>query len=103
MHVNNGIYTSRISPDFRASNHLIPLFCIPPSRPESHFRRLKLAPLLHLPPLPHIPLVPFNLRLDLLFLVGNLVGLFLRGPKVGDSEAVLEVRAEVVHVADGKG
>lgn len=31
------------------------------------------------------------------------MALFLRGPEIGDGEAVLEVRAEVVHPADWEG
>lgn len=46
---------------------------------------------------------PQDLCLDLVSLEGYLVALFLRGPEVGHGEAVLEVRAKVVHPADGKG
>lgn len=47
-------------------------------------------------------LQPRQLRLDFILLVGNLMGLALLGPEVGDGEAFLEVGAEVVHVSDGE-
>jgi hypothetical protein len=43
-----------------------------------------------------------KLRLDLVLLKGNVMGLVLLGPEVGYGEALLEVCAKVVHPADGK-
>lgn len=40
--------------------------------------------------------------LDLVLLEGNVVGLVLFGPEIGDREALFEVCAKVVHPADGK-
>ena len=44
-----------------------------------------------------------NLGFDFVPLVGDFVGLFLRGPEAGDAEAVFQVRPEVVHVAYREG
>ena len=40
--------------------------------------------------------------LDLVLLEGDVVGLVLLGPEIGDGEALFEVCAKVVHPTDGK-
>lgn len=64
--------------------------------------RLSFPPLPPLPPhqiqSPH----PRQLPINLLLLKRDLVRLFGGGPEARDVEAVVEVRAEVVHPADGE-
>lgn len=43
-----------------------------------------------------------KLGLNLILLKGNVVGFVLLRPEIGDGEALFEVRAKVVHPADGK-
>jgi len=52
------------------------------------------------PPLLLHPLDSFQFFLYLLPLKWDLVRVFLLGPKVGDGEAIFEIRAEIVHPAD---
>jgi hypothetical protein len=70
----------------------------PPSIPKLLLRLIKPALL----SLPNSLVYPQHLRLDLVSLEGKLVTLFLRWPEAWDGEAVLEVRAEVVHPPDGE-
>ncbi|KAB8349642.1 hypothetical protein FH972_023661 [Carpinus fangiana] len=90
--------------------HLPPKLRIPPLHPAPHLPLRPRLPTPHLAPLlPCQPLLtprepalpqPRQLCTNLIALERDLVGLLGARPEVGHAEAVVEVRAEVVHVAD---
>jgi len=74
-------------------------------RPPLHLSSSTTPPLLHQPPLPQKqPLLPQSLQLslDLIPLRRNPMRLIRLGPEAMHREPLVQVRAEVVHYADGE-